>query len=104
MKVLGISPRNFIKTTMIAAPLLCAASNLSAKESLLNDKFEKTGKIINLESHISLEDMSPCLGLADGKVYPALIVDLDDKKLYQYKLNTFLDVIHPMKNIKRASA
>ena len=103
MKVLGISPVKFVKTTMLAAPLLYAASNLSAKGNLPADKFEKSEKIVNLEPNISIEDMSPCLRLMNGKVYPALVVDLKNKQMYQYRLNTHIEDVHPVETAKRSS-
>lgn len=103
MKVLGISPRSFIKTSMVALPLLCATSYLKAQERLPKDKFEKSEKIVNLEPNISIEDMSPCLRLMDGKVYPALVIDLKNKQMYQYSLNTYIEDVHPVETAKRSS-
>ena len=101
MKISNIISNKFVKTTMVALPLLCATTNIYAQNKLKKDEFVKSEKVVNLEPHIGLDDMSPCLRLADKEVYPAIVIDLKDKNLYHYNLNTYIEDIYSLEKQNR---
>ena len=92
MKISAIQAPKIIKTMFVATPLMFAAPLVAAVSNPLNvDTFEKTTqkeKSIFVHNENSL---SPCIKVGDGEVYPAVVVDKSENKLYFYDLDGYLD-------------
>lgn len=96
MKIQSVSTNRFLKTALIAVPLLCATFPAKADKKPKSDVFVKTLQYEKQFGEKALPFMieAPALKLGDKEVYPALVVDPNNKILYHYNLNTDLENVY----------
>ena len=79
---------NFIKNIMVAAPLVLAAPIANALvRTPEKDTFEQQ-RIIAVHDKV---DLSPAIKVANDTIYPAVVIDKSENKLYFYDLDGQLD-------------
>ena len=92
MKISAIQVPKIVKSMLVTVPLVFAApAAVGINNQLKVDTFEKT---IDDDKYICVHDensLSPCIKVGDGEVYPAVVVDKSDNKLYFYDLDGYLD-------------
>ena len=92
MKISAIQVPKLVRNIVVATPLLFAAPIIGAMSSELNkDTFEKT---VQDDKFINVHDpniLSPSIKVAGEDVYPAIVIDKSDNKLYFYDLDGYLD-------------
>lgn len=96
MKISKVQIPNLIKNLALTAPLLYATNTVVANNNLSQDVFEKSPKVENVERNA----LSPKVRIAGKVVYPALVVDISDSKLYQYDLDGVLINEYPVRLIE----
>lgn len=98
MKIFKIQMSNFVKGLMIASPLILASQALNARSNLQQDVFVKSNTTtINKEFLIpdSME-LSPVVEVAGDTIYPAVVVDLSENKLYHYGFDGYIKNVYPV--------
>ena len=93
MKISKVQIPSFIKNIALTAPLLFATNNVLAQNSLKQDVFEKSEKI----NYTDKTSFSPKVKIDGNTVYPAIVVDISEKKLYSYDLDGTLIDEFPVK-------
>lgn len=89
MKINAIQITKTIKSAMVALPLLVSAPLVSSMNNYQKtDTFEKSVK------DNDKAEMSPEVRVAGENVYPAVVIDKSDNKLYFYDLDTSLDTVY----------
>ena len=92
MKISAIQAPKIVKNIVVAAPLLFSTNLVGAMSTQLNrDTFEKTE--VN-DGYIAVQEpnsLSPCIKVAGDDVYPAVVIDKSENKLYFYDLDGYLD-------------
>ena len=97
MKISKVQIPNFIKTAVATVPILLATQGLAAQSvGLQKDVFEKTDK----KEKVDPNTFSPMVRIDGHKVFPALVVDISDKKLYHYDLDGCLIDEYPVRLVE----
>ena len=103
MKISAIKSNNYLKAALLSVPIACAPLLTNGQKVAEQDKFVKTIKIENIDSRYSIEEMSPALTLGKDTVYPALVLDLKNKRMYEYYYDTEIKDIHKIDSSKQTS-
>ena len=96
MKISAIQNNKLIKNLIVATPLLLlpSATLPISSQQPIKDTFEKTTtqtqRIIPVHE---TKDVSPAIKVGKETVYPAVVVDKSENKLYFYDLGGYIDTI-----------
>ena len=97
MKISKIQVPTLIKNIAITAPLLIASQNLFAQTNKpQQDVFIKSEEV-NIDPK---DELSPMIKVAGEEKYPVMVIDLSEKQLYHYSLNTIIENVYPVDFIK----
>lgn len=103
MKVLNVQIPRLVKTLAVTAPLLLATPLMKAQQfETTQDVFVKTSDIKDSEIADSLF-LSPEVIVAGEPVYPAVVVDLSENRLYHYDYDGCLKDVHSIASGKRST-
>ena len=103
MKIQSIQLPKIIKNVLITAPLLVASQTMKAQQSeLQSDVFIKSETPAPIEVADSML-MSPELVVAGKLVYPAIVVDISEGRLYHYDYDTNLKDVYPIASGKKST-
>lgn len=95
MKIVPIKTQNFIRKAMIVAPLmLMSSTTMPATSQPSKDMFELTSS--NPQRLIPVHksnDISPAVKVGKEVIYPAVVVDKSENKLYFYDMGGVLDSV-----------
>lgn len=80
-----------VKSLVFATPLVLASSLSSANYVLQRDTFEKTEQTSASQFGVHAKEETPMLIVGGEDIYPAVVVDLSDNKLYQYDCEGYLE-------------
>ena len=97
MKISKIQIPTFVKNLAITAPLLLSTQALIAQTNQQQEDVFIKSEEIDIDRK---DELSPRLRVAGQDVYPALVIDLSEKQLYHYSLNTMIDDVFPVDFIK----
>lgn len=82
------------KNILLTTPFLFFSSKVSSLEnSPQKDVFISEDYIENVYNNDTL-NVSPALKVANDTVYPALVVDKSERKIYSYNLDAYLDTVY----------
>lgn len=96
MKVLNVHIPRIVKNIAVTAPLMLATPLLKAQsQELQADVFEKTESVELINSADSTL-LSPGVIVGDDLVYPAVVVDLSEGRLYHYDYDGYLRDVYPI--------
>ena len=104
MKVLKVQQiPKFIKSLAIATPLLLSTPTLKAQAyEQKQDYFEKSQATLITEVPDSMLE-SPELQVGEEYIYPAVVIDLSEGKLYHYDLDGYLYDAYPIASGKKST-
>ena len=103
MKILNIQAPRIVKNLLVATPLLLASTVLKAQNlSAGQDVFVKSPELVQEGIEPSMM-LSPEIKVANDTIYPALVVDLSENKLYHYDLDGYLDDVYPIASGKAST-
>lgn len=89
MKIAKVQIPTIVKSLVIATPLLLTTPVLKAQENNTRDCFVKTRTTSIIETPDSMLESKP-IKVADDYIYPAVVIDLSEGKLYHYDLEGYL--------------
>lgn len=89
MKIAKVQIPRIVKSLAITAPLLLTTPALKAQENNTQDCFIKSNTTCITETPDSMLE-SKSLKVGDDYVYPAVVIDLSEGKLYHYDLECYL--------------
>ena len=103
MKIQRIQLPRLVKNVLITAPLLMATQTAKSQQlETPKDVFVKS----EIEAPIEVPDsmlMSPELNVAGKDIYPALVVDISEGRLYHYDNDTHLKEVYPITSGKKST-
>lgn len=104
MKVQSIQLPKIIRNIAITAPLLLASPIVNGQniKTLQKDEFIKSEEFQPIEIADSMF-MSPELTVGDKTVYPAIVVNLSEGRLYHYDYDTYLYDVYPIASGKTST-
>lgn len=103
MRILSIQAPRVIKSLAIAAPLLLASPIMKAhKFQAEQDVFVKT-EACPCDSIDKEMLCSPVVEVANDTIYPAVVVDISEGKLYHYNLGAYLEDVYPIASGKKST-
>ena len=92
-----------VKAMAVATPLLLMSPALKAQQyGLQTDVFEKTNYTTTFDAPDSMQ-FSPEVKVANDIIYPALVVDLSENKLYHYNYEGYLYDVYPVASGKEST-
>lgn len=92
------------KSFAIAAPLLFSATTINSKPYLVKDIFVKSAEYTNSTSiGVYSKAETPMLEVGGEDIYPAVVIDLSDGKLYQYDYEGYLEEVYTVATGKNST-
>jgi len=102
MKIQQVRFPQILKATMISVPILLGSQNLKSQDKVLDrDVFEKSKTELTEVADSMLE--SPAIKVGNDTIYPAIVIDLSENKLYQYDTECFLENVYPVASGKKST-
>lgn len=103
MKIMNIQPQKFVKSLALVTPLLLTTPALKAQTfELKQDSFYKSNELLIEEPADSML-LSPEVKVANDTIYPAIVVDISERKLYHYDYDGYLEEVYPIASGKKST-
>ena len=103
MKILNLQAPKLVKSLMLTTPLLLATPSLRAQSiELQQDVFYKSNELFIEEPADSIL-LSPEVKVANDTIYPAVVVDISEGKLYHYDYDGYLEDVYTIASGKKST-